>query len=332
MSLLRRALNALTFPIRRILDPRFHDISHRIALTQQGMQGLERRLDDVTASQVEALTILGQDLRLTSSGVTDLREAVANLTIEDHERFYRERMARVVSDQKLRDLDQQSADLINFAQSHRGFAAQEGLWLNPPVVIEHRAGEVRLATVNERIVEIPFAMRALGGIEVGGRVLDFGSSESQVALSLASLGFEVTALDLSGYPFTHPNLEAVRSPLEQWVAPAGSFDAATIISTVEHVGLGWYGEAPGQFDDLQAMRRIAELVRPGGLIVLTVPYGKAEITDVQRIYDAAGVDGLLAGLETTERIVVEERDGTWVRVEESDGHAVAMVTARVPAS
>lgn len=332
MSLIRRVFGALMFPIRRILDPRFHDIAHRVATTQQAVQELERRLDGVTAAQVEALTVLGQDLRVTTSGVAELRDAVANLTIEDHERFYRERMARMIADDDLRELDQQAADLINYAQSHRGFAAKRGLWLNPPLTVEHRAGDVRLGSVNERIVEVPYAMRALRDVPLGGRVLDFGSSESHVALSLASMGYRVTALDLSAYPFTHPHLEVVRSPLELWDAPAASFDAATVISTVEHVGLGWYGETPDRFDDLRAMRRIAELVRPGGLVVLTVPYGAAEVTDVQRVYDAAGLDRLLDGLETVERLVVEEREGRWIPVDDSTGHAVALATARVPGS
>lgn len=347
MSLARRLLKTLTYPIRRILDPRFHDVTHRISQSRQEIGALdarvgavattmEQRVLDVTAAQVETLAAVGQELRgatgeiaAINRGLTALEQRVMGLTLEDHERSYRERMARATGG-ALEQLDQQGADLINYAASHRGFAAQAGLWLNPPVVLEHRAESVRVSTVNERIVELPFAMRALGDVPIGARVLDFGSAESQVSLSLASLGYRVTALDLTAYPFTHPGLEAVRSPLEQWDAEPGSFDAALVISTVEHVGLGWYGEPAGAYDDLRAMARIRELVRPGGVAVLTVPYGTATVTDVQRVYDRAGLDDLLQGFDVTERLIVEEQDGRWIGVEESTEHAVALVAARVP--
>lgn len=352
MPVLRRLARALTFPIRRILDPRFHDVTHRIAETRQDLGTVDghvahiesrvgeisNHVGDAAATQAEGLTLLGQELRGTSGAISTMNATLAQMqqdmrriggdTVEDE---YRRRMARLAV-AEIADLDQQAADLVNFAGSHRGFAAQAGLWLNPAINVEHRAGEVRVGAINERVVEVPWAFRALGPVPIGGRVLDFGACESQVSLSLAAMGYRVTALDLRPYPFAHPNLEAVASPLEDWDAEDGSFDAALIVSTVEHVGLGWYGEQPGRFDDRGAMRRLAELVKPGGVIVLTVPYGTASVSDVQRVYDADGLAGLLEGLEIVEREIVEEQDGDWVVVEESGAHAVALVTARVPGS
>lgn len=357
MTLLRRLARLALLPVRRVLDPRFHDVTHRIAglrsevgVAVERIDDVRRQLDDgvnATASaQVETLAIVGQELRAATGEVAAangaiadigdhlgrLRDEIMQLSAAEHESAYRARMAATVADGRLEGLDLPSADLVNFALSHRGYAAQAGLWMNPPVVVAHEAGAVRVATVNERIVEGPFAMRALGDVPLGARILDFGSAESTVALSLASLGYRVTALDLSAYPFTHPNLEARQIPLEQTTGEAGEYDAALLISTVEHVGLGWYGEQPGAFDDHRAMRRVAELVRPGGVVVITVPYGTAEDTEVQRIYDRPRLDALLDGLEVIERVIVEERDATWTVVEDSAAHAVALVSARVPAS
>src|SRR4051812_1011736 len=132
--------------------------------------------------------------------VAERQRAMRRFGADTGEDDFRRRMARVAAGQ-LADLDQQAADLINFAASHRGFAAQAGLWLNPAVNVDHRAGEVRVGAINERVVEVPWAMRALGPVPLGGRVLDFGACESQVSLSLAAMGYRVTALDLHPYPF-----------------------------------------------------------------------------------------------------------------------------------
>jgi hypothetical protein len=79
------------------------------------------------------------------------------------------------------------------------------------------------------------------------------------------------------------------------------------------------------------MRRLLDLTRPGGLLVLTVPYGRPGVDDVQRRYDRAGLDALLDGwVETDRRIVERIDDVSWERVEESDRHAVALVMARAP--
>jgi 2-polyprenyl-3-methyl-5-hydroxy-6-metoxy-1,4-benzoquinol methylase len=247
-------------------------------------------------------------------------------------RAVRERLARL-SDGRLEDLDTAAADVLNYAGSHRGYAAQRELWFNPPLVIAYGEKDVRLSNVNERIVEVPFALRALGDVPVGSRVLDFGSSESWVALSLASMGYQVTALDLREYPFSHPNLTSVASPIETWSVQPDSYDAVLCISTLEHVGLGWYGDPDDAEAGDVALRRLSELLRAGGLLVLTVPYGTAEVTDVQRRYDRAQLDALLAGWEVLERVIVEQRDDvTWQPVPQSTKNAVALVVARNPST
>ncbi len=54
-----------------------------------------------------------------------------------------------------------------------------------------------------------------------------------------------------------------------------TFDAVTCLSTIEHIGLGAYGESQSEEgEDVAAMRRIRELAKPGGVLVLTVPYGE----------------------------------------------------------
>ena len=48
--------------------------------------------------------------------------------------------------------------------------------------------------------------------------------------------------------------------------------AALAAQVVEHLGLGRYGEAIDVDADIDAMRRVAALLRPGGLLLLAVSH------------------------------------------------------------
>ncbi len=353
MGVARRVGKLAAWPVRRLLDPRFADVNRHVAINRQvvhdegqatrvAVGSLTENVDQVVgtyaATSTESLTFVGAELRGLERAVSGLEEQLGGridrLAAATEERGYVERLNRLARGGTIADLDGAVAELLNYGASHRGFAAQAELWLNPAITVEHREGEVRLGQVNERIVEIPFVLRALGRVPLGARILDFGSSENALALSLATLGYEVTALDLRHYPFAHPSLTAAASPLERWPDPEEPFDAVLCVSTVEHVGLGWYGEGRAASGaDRQAMERLRGLLVAGGLCVLTVPYGSWSVDEVQRRYDRAHLDALVAGWEVLERLVAERRDDrTWVPVEESHGHAVAMLVLQAPAS
>lgn len=232
-------------------------------------------------------------------------------------------------------IDGNLASLLNYAESHRGFRGRSDLWLNQPVQVTYGPGGVEATSVNERIVEAPYVFAALHGLSPGARVLDLGSSESTVALSLASLGYRVTALDLRLYPLEHPLLEAVESPLEGWEPDGEPYDAVVCLSSIEHFGVGAYGERGGGVDaDRVAAERLRGLLRPGGLLALTVPYGEARVTELERIYDRAQLERLLDGWHIEDVTVIEQAEPMVWRppagTEPAAERAVALVRARAP--
>jgi len=177
---------------------------------------------------------------------------------------------------------------------------------------------------------VPYVFRGLAGIAPGTHVLDVGATESTVALSLASLGYEVTALDPRPYPLTHPRLRTVVGTLEDWDADV-TFDAVVCLSTIEHIGLAAYGVEPGKDGaDLAAMKKMGELAAPGARLLLTTRYGPAAVDDFQRTYDRAGLEALLEGWDVQDLTFVRRIDAsTWEVSEptEEDVELVAMVTA-----
>lgn len=277
-------------------------------------------IDIYATTAAESLTYVGRQIDALEAGVR---------------RLERRRDMEEGTPLGLDDLDPSLAELLNREVSPQGMAAQAGLFFNPPVWLEYREGSVEVRSVNERIAEVPFALRALAPLRPPARILDVGSGESTLPLSLASLGYSVTALDPRPLRLRHPLLETVESTLEAYSAEASSFDAVFCISAVEHFGIGAYGEEATDPDaDLAALARLRELVKPDGLLVLTVPFGEPRPGPEQRVYDEERLGRLLDGWEVTERELVTRIDRrTWVPIAAADagasgGESAALVVAR----
>lgn len=344
-SRFKRFARAVARPLTSPIDGRVEDINRRVGDVGrhvgdlgESLHDLERGVAANVATVTESNAYLGVALRRFEGELNSLREHV-----DEHERRvgeridaladrqYVERLARA-EHMPLAELDGALAGAINHATGHRGFAAQAGLWFNQPITVELGEGAARIGSVNERIVELPFALGALATLAPGARVLDVGGAESTLALSAACLGYDVTVVDPRPIAFEHPRLTQVTARLEDWDAAPGRFHAAFLVSTVEHIGLGAYGEGGGPADaDRKALLRVAELLTDDGLLVLSTPFGAAHVDAFERVYDEAGLDALLAGWNVLERRFAVRRDArVWESVERIGGAqaGVAMVLAR----
>lgn len=345
-STLNRFVRRLARPALAPIDGRVGDIRRRVDNAQTSVErhgvALEERLDRMSVvleAQADALEAYARSSQEASSYVgaelRGLRDACGTVTQRSFEEYHQARLAQAM-DLPLDQLDDSLAEVINYAGGHRGFYAQAGLWFNPPVGVALGAGIAVPAIVNERIVELPFAMAALSRLEPGARILDIGGSESTFSLSAASLGYLVTAIDPRPLSYAHPNLESFTNRVEDWEGPSESFAAAFLISTIEHIGLGAYGEGVygspehGKGADRLLLDRVRRLLGPGGVLVLTTPYGTRAATDLERIYDQQSLSELLAGWEVLERRIVVRRDSLiWEPDAEvaPDGRGVVMVLA-----
>jgi len=174
--------------------------------------------------------------------------------------------------------------------------------------------------VNERIVEIPFVFRNLS-CSLGTNILDFGCNRSFLSIELASLGYNVTGVDLLPYFYKHSNFEFRQGNLLEMGLAAEHFSAIIAVSSIEHAGLGFYGDAIKKEADLDVMKELYRVLQPGGKVIITVPFGRARRDDFTRIYDK----DTLMKLTSIFRVVHEEyyfkkaEENEWIPAEQSLG-------------
>src|SRR5512146_1604822 len=167
---------------------------------------------------------------------------------------------------------------------------------------------------DERPVEIPWC---LARIRPGERVLDVGYAFAEPVYleGLGELG-DVTGVDLVAREV--PGVTSVQADLRKLPFADATFDAAIVISTLEHVGRDntQYGLDAEQDDSLGAALR--ELRRVATRILVTVPTGERELRPEQAVYEPSEWVARFtdAGFVVFEDELYELRDDGWRSVAE----------------
>jgi SAM-dependent methyltransferase len=106
------------------------------------------------------------------------------------------------------------------------------------------------------------------------RVLDVGSYR-QFVIGLAA-GCTVTSLDVRERTVELAPERVVTGDARAIPLEDASFDAVVSLSSMEHFGLGRYGDPLDPDGDLKAIGELRRLVRPGGLVIVTTTVTRGE--------------------------------------------------------
>lgn len=165
------------------------------------------------------------------------------------------------------------------------------------------------AVITERIIEYPIVFQYLD--KNWRYILDFGCAEDLLPIHLASLGYDVTGLDFRPYPFTHQNFRFIQADVLRWEPPKEKFDCVISISTIEHIGLGGYGDPAQNNGDKIAVDKLLTALKQGGKLIVTVPFGKSTIQRNMRIYNHNSLYNLIPNIETERFFFKPKRYGSW---------------------
>jgi SAM-dependent methyltransferase len=153
-----------------------------------------------------------------------------------------------------------------------------------------------------------------------GRALEFGCANSWLALAAARRGFDTVGIDLTPVEwfYTYPGLRFIQTDLFNLDLGLSSLDLVINCSTVEHVGLARYGDAANCDGDLAAMGRLRQLIKPRGVMLLTIPVGQdATVVPLHRIYGQRRLPQLLQGFAIERKEYwTKDKENRWVRLSE----------------
>jgi SAM-dependent methyltransferase len=159
--------------------------------------------------------------------------------------------------------------------------------------------------LDARAVEIPWVLSRLGERE--GVVLDAGSALNHefVLLSppMASKRVIITTLAPEADAFWRLGVSYVYGDLRHLDFRDELFDSIVCISTIEHVGMDnslYAGKAEtarrsDSRDFLQAVSELKRVLKPGGILYVSFPFGRYENHGWFQQFDAQLVDTLVAG-------------------------------------
>lgn len=103
------------------------------------------------------------------------------------------------------------------------------------------------------------------------------------------------------------NLECKKGDLTDLPFEDNSVESISCMHTVEHVGLGRYGDMLDPLGDMKAAKELERVVKTGGSLIFVVPVGKPKIEfNAHRIYSYEQVIAMFSHMELKEFSLVPD--------------------------
>lgn len=160
-----------------------------------------------------------------------------------------------------------------------------------------------LTYCDERAVEVPWVLESIRQYQADHSgpltMLDVGCSEGSKHLwhippEIAVEGIDIRLCRLPGMTFHQADIRDFVPPHE--------YDIITCVSTLEHIGFEVYGGHKSEdyhTEQVKALQAMAGMLKPGGVLILTLPFGRFGLFrshvnyDLLKFYALLGDAGIL---------------------------------------
>lgn len=174
--------------------------------------------------------------------------------------------------------------------------------VNPQIIQQALTDKFRKD--HQRKLEYAFYAKCLVRDDVAKRtIVDFGGGRGSFSTVVPMLfrfpGTEIVSVDISNHgEASEFGVRYVQGDCRGTGLPSSSADVVSLISTLEHVGLGRYGDPLDVEGDVRCIEEVQRVLRPGGHLILTTPYGYPTVVfNLHRIYDEGRLQMITRGFE-----------------------------------
>lgn len=273
-----RAVEAVDYGIEATHD--------RIEATHHRIDGLDRRSDDIGRQLDEIRIELGLAMRFISSfGLPDAHARAGALQLAGWPEAPEQPWTP------------------EYVERHREFVTRA--LDDPSLLVAIKTGRPLPGGYgigfDERVVEFPWTVTR----DLTGVVLDAGSTLNHPHILIRArplveeLHIVTLAPEQEAYPFL--DVSYLYADLRKLPVQDATYDRVVSISTLEHVGMDneQYGDHGPRAEDqpaalADAIGELRRVLKPGGKLFLTVPYGEPADLGWQRIFDADGIEEIVA--------------------------------------
>lgn len=193
--------------------------------------------------------------------------------------------------------------MIRFAREFRQFAANHRRE-RPGLPLRWRDRWPRL---NDRTEHLPLDAHYIYHTAWAARILAATRPARHVDISslayfssLCSAFVPIEFYDYRPAEIHLPNLKCGAADLCRLPFADRALASVSCMHTIEHIGLGRYGDPLDAMGDLRALSELQRVVAPGGALLVVVPVGRPRVQyNAHRIYDPQAIQDALGELKLT---------------------------------
>ena len=182
---------------------------------------------------------------------------------------------------------------------------------------------------SDRYLEYPWMLENIDITQ--GRLLDVGSTASNMLYDLLPKTVEINSIDLNAKPIGNDRIKFSVGDIRKTEYPDNFFDMVTCISTLEHIGVsGRYGSDDDPAGDIKAMKEIKRILKSGGAALISVPYGIKDVLPINKLYNKGRINELLRDFSSVEIEYKKysKKFNLWLTVDEAEAAKTDMIKDR----